>query len=135
MQKIQLFVTTIIALTLIGCGDAAKITGTVKLKDGTPFSDGAVTFENDRMNVYSPLDRNGKFSLYQVKPGDGVPPGTYKGRIEFNTDSLDPGNVPDREAAIAAKMPFPVKYTSFATSGLTLTVETRKSVHLDIVLE
>jgi hypothetical protein len=134
MQRIQLFVIVIV-LTLVGCSDAARVTGTVKLKDGTPLPGGAITFEDERMNVYSPVDSKGNFSLYQIKPGDGVPPGTYKGRISFSLDALDPGNVAHREAAIAQKVPFPMKYLSFDHSELTLTVEPRKPVHLDIVLE
>jgi len=135
MQKIQLLVTMIAVLALVGCGDTAKATGTVKLSNGTVLTNAAITFENEKMSIFSPLDSNGNFSLFQNKPGDGVPPGTYKGRIEVNLDALDPGMVPDRDAAIAEALPFAWRYMDFDTSGLTLTVEPKKAVHLDIVLE
>jgi hypothetical protein len=109
-------------LVFVGCSDAVSVTGTVKLADGTPFTMGYVSFESATTNVIGPLDRNGNFSLFQIKPGDRVPPGTYRGAIMFGGTDEDP-------------LPFPSKYTSFATSGLTVTVERGKPVTLDIVLE
>ena len=135
MKKFQLLVTMIAVLALVGCGDTAKVTGTVKLPDGTTLSDAAIAFENEKMSIFSPLDSNGNFSLFQNKPGDGVPPGTYKGRIEVNLDAMDPGMVSDRDAAIARALPFPQKYMNIETSDLTLTVKPKEAVHLEIVLE
>ena len=134
IKSIQFFAVFIVLMAM-GCGGATKVTGTVTLKDGTPFTEGAVMFENETMSVYAPLDRNGKFTLFQNHPGDGVPPGTYRGRIVYDTDSLVPDNICNRETVLAQKMPFPMKYLSFDQSELTLTVEPGKRVTLAIVLE
>ena len=134
IKSIQFFAAFIVLMAM-GCGGATKVTGTVTLKDGTPFTEGAVMFENEAVSVYAPLDCNGKFTLFQNHPGDGVPPGTYQGRIVFDTDNLVPGDISNRETVLAQKMPFPMKYLSFDQSELTLTVEPGKSVHINIVLE
>ena len=118
---------------VVGCGDAASVTGTVKLADGTPLTSGMVTFESATTNVVGNLDGQGRFSLFQVRPGDRVPPGTYRGAIFYDTSLAE--SQAGRQARVANFLPFPAKYASLEKSGLTLTVQPRKAVHLDIVLE
>ena len=121
-------------LVAAGCGgDATSVSGTVKLADGTPLTSGMVIFESDTTNVISNLDERGRFSLFQFRPGDKVPPGNYQGMISYDTSAQE--SAAGLQANAASFLPFPVKYTSFNTSGLTLTVERGKSVQLDIVLE
>jgi len=103
---------------VLGCGGGTAVTGTVKFADGTPFTEGDVVFENESMNIIGYLDSQGRFSLFQVKPGDQVPPGIYRGAITPRVGVV-----------------IPVKYTSSATSGLEIVVEPGKPVHLDIVME
>ena len=100
------------------------VTGTVKLADGKPLTIGFITYESVTTNVIGTFDEQGRFSLFQARPGDRVPPGTYRGAISY--DISETGE---------SRLPFPGKYTSFDTSGLTLTVEPGKPVNLEIVLE
>jgi len=118
---------------VVGCGgDAAKVTGTVTLADGTPLTAGRITFESATTNVIGNIDSQGRFALFQHRPGDRVPPGTYRGLIYYDTMEQD---MQRREGDHRSFLPFAPKYASFETSGLTLTVEPRKAVHLEIVLE
>jgi len=103
---------------ILGCSDATPVTGTIKWADGNPFTEGIITFENEKTNVVGTLDAQGHFSLFQMKPGDRVPPGSYRGAI-----------TPEMYVQI------PSKFTSVTTSGLAITVESGQPVHLDIVLE
>ena len=105
---------------VLGCGGGGTaVTGTVKFADGTPFTEGDVIFENETTNVVGYLDSRGRFALFQVRPGDRVPPGTYRGAISPNCPSII----------------IPLKYTSSITSGLVITVEPGNPLHLDIVME
>lgn len=117
-------------LVAVGCGgNTAAVTGTVKLANGSPLTSGLVTFESATTNVVGNLDSQGRFSLFQIKPGDRVPVGTYRGSITTSGTPVydDKGN----------ELPslIPAKYSSLETSGLSVTVEHGKPVHLDIILE
>ncbi len=127
-------------LAAVGCGDAISVTGTVKFADGTPLTSGYVTFESDTTNVIGPLDKEGRFSLFQFKQGDRVPPGNYRGAIMYDISgaiSNDNNAMKMTDEQITKKyLPFPPKYSAFSTSGLTLTVEAGKPVpKMEIVLE
>jgi len=130
------FFLVLCCVFLAGCGgDAASVIGTVKLADGTPLTSGFVTFESSTTNVVGYLDERGRFSLFQARPGDRVPPGTYRGAISYDTTAAESAAGMQEEGVVRNFLPFPSKYTSFETSGLTLTVEPRQKVQLDIVLE
>ena len=126
-------------LFAVGCGGDIRVTGTVKLSNGSPLTDAAILFESATASVFSHLDDGGNFTLYQMYPGDGVPPGVYRGQIQFDTSSVLPESLTMDEsrwrALLEERMPFSTRYLSFETSELTLTVERGKPVHLDIVLE
>jgi hypothetical protein len=128
---------TLPLLLTIGCSDATSVTGTVKLADGQPLTAGYVSFESATTNVIGPLDKNGHFSLFQIRPGDRVPPGTYRGMIVYDLSSFASaeGMNASGDDIIKKYLPFPVKYTAFDTSGLTVTVEKGKPVKMEIVLE
>ena len=128
----------VFAVVLVsGCGSSGqKVVGTVKLPDGSPLSKGGIMFDNGQTNVIGNLDAKGRFTLYQFKPGDGVPPGNYQGMIRYEVDipfGLSPAA---RNAELAKLLPFSPKYLKMETAGLTLTVEAGKNVApLEIVLE
>ncbi len=119
-----------------GCGDTA-VTGVVKRADGTPLKSVNVVFDNGTTNVIGPTNDKGEFSLYQIKPGDGVPPGTYRGQVEVNVDGASTGMSDEAYQEYLSKtLGFSSKYLDFDTSGLTLTVEAGKPVpKMEIVLE
>ncbi|MCL2004992.1 MAG: carboxypeptidase-like regulatory domain-containing protein [Planctomycetaceae bacterium] len=118
MKKLYLLAILLTSLMIVGCGGGTKVTGTVKYSDGTPFTEGDIVFDNEATNVIGYMDSQGHFALFQAKPGDRVPPGTYRGTI-----------VPRIGVVV------PRKYTSTATSGLEIVVEPGKPLHLDIVME
>jgi len=120
-----------------GCGGGdTKVDGTVTLPDGSPLTEGVMMFDNGKTNVVGKLDAQGKFALYQFKPGDGVPPGTYRGMIQYEVEVAPELEGEARYAALAKALPFSPKYLELGTSGLTLTVESGKKVApMNIVLE
>ena len=121
-------------LIAVGCGgDAVPVTGTVKLTDGTPLTSGSMIYQSETINVVGNLDAQGRFSLYQQKPGDKVPPGTYRGAISYDTSQDNPVQV--EGVSRQSLLPFPAKYESFEQSGLTFVAEPGKPLHLEIVLE
>ncbi len=75
---IAFIVTTTLVLT--GCGDP-RVTGTVKYQDGTPLTTGTVVLQNDQSQGIGELRQDGSFDLYQIKPGDGLKRGVYRGYI------------------------------------------------------
>lgn len=110
-----------LALGSAGCGSRKyPVHGTVTLDDGTPLTKGLVIFE--RVDGGTPLSprgnvgQDGTYALSTEKPGDGVPPGRYKVLV----NPLDGSDVPDE----LKDLPFDIKYTKFATSGLEYTVPT-----------
>ena len=136
------FVCIQMLLIISGCSKNATVKGTVKFPDGTPLTKGTVVFESDKIRVSSQLNSKGEYSLSGSKPGDGVPPGTYKGWIlgaiadpppppKSATGRGAPNMraIPKREPLIADK------YQEAATSGFQLEItKTGKIIH-DIVVE
>jgi len=134
--KKSFYLLPLFLFLVIGCSDASPVTGTVKLADGTPLTAGYLMFESATTNVVGDLDSHGHFSLYQFKPGDHVPPGTYRGVVVFDTSLMDSNDQSfSKTQGGSTHLPFPQKYTSFNTSGLTVTVEPKKPVKMDIVLD
>ena len=104
-----------------GCGSRYyPVRGTVTLDDGTPVTRGMVVFERTAggppITARGTIQSDGSYQLGTDKPGDGVPPGKY--RVLVNP--LDMSDVPDEQK----QLPFDVKYTRFATSGLECEVAT-----------
>ena len=128
----------VLAFVLVsGCGSGdMKVEGTVTLPDGSPLTKGMMMFDNGKTSVVGNLDAQGKFVLYQLQPGDGVPPGNYRGMIQYDVEVSPELSDEARNAALAKILPFSPKYLGFDTSELTLTVEAGKQVpSLTITLE
>src|SRR5947209_3106568 len=108
-------VALFVLLGAAGCGDKYyPVRGTVTLEDGSPVTNGMVVFERAEGGVpitaRGTIQTDGSYQLSTSKPGDGVPSGNY--RVLVNP--LDMSDVPDEQK----KLPFDIKYTKFATSGL-----------------
>jgi hypothetical protein len=119
-QTLRLAVAAGLALGLAGCaGGKIPVSGTVSLDDGTPLPKGLVVFERHEggppVTARGAVGPDGRYSLSTERPGDGVPPGRY--RVLVNP--LDLSDVPDEQK----DLPFDVKYTRFATSGLEFEVK------------
>lgn len=126
------------AFVAVGCGKA-KVTGKVYFSDGTTLLKvGVVNFTDDKIICKGEIDREtGEFEMRTFKPGDGVPPGTYKVYITEastfgsgkETKSLG-GSFEIIGSAISLISP---KYNIPEESGLTITVS--KSMKYDITLD
>lgn len=130
-MKLSVYPVVIIltcCLVAAGCGSGAtssrklvKITGTVKY-DGKPLPQGTITFVTTGQgatNAAGDLDSSGRYSLSTQEKGDGVPPGSYKVRIESwaSPPKMDASGLHPGKSAI------PKKYDNAEASGLTATVK------------
>lgn len=130
-------------LLAVGCGKC-KVKGKVTFADGSPLTAGTVNFTDDKNLFRGEIQNDGTFEMKTFKPGDGIDPGTYKvyltETLQFGesgrkgqTKSLDGEDSVDFEVIGVSKATVDQKYSSAATSGLSITVE--KSMTYDIVLE
>ncbi len=122
-----------------GCGKA-KVTGRVYFSDGTtPLTVGVVNFTDDKIICKGEINsETGIFEMRTFKPGDGVPPGTYKVYITEATNfgmGKDVKSVGDASYQVvgAATSLISPKYNIPEQSGLTITVN--KSMKYDITLD
>ena len=105
----------LVALSILGgCGRGITtypVRGAVTLSNGEPLAGATVSMEAvDRsVSATAQTDAQGRFALGTLKPGDGVPPGTYRAVVQPPM-----GADPDQPAP----MPFHPKYTRYETSGL-----------------
>ena len=83
----ELFCAIILAcLTLAGCGGQGFVPagGKVTFDDGTPVGGGGVAFMTDTFMADGDIKPDGTFVLTSLKPGDGLPPGSYKVTIGWS---------------------------------------------------
>ncbi|MDR3197160.1 MAG: carboxypeptidase-like regulatory domain-containing protein [Planctomycetaceae bacterium] len=99
---------------IFGCGQS-KVTGTVKFDDGTPLTSGGVTFTNLPQQASGAIKSDGSYELYELKPGDGVRPGTYQVTVSATT-----GGGSDGTPLVHLVDP---KFENPGTSGLTCEVK------------
>jgi hypothetical protein len=110
----------LLAVCAVGCGrQMAQVTGTITLDNGSPLTRGLVVFEGtvDGKPVMArgEVKADGHYLLSTAKPGDGIPPGTY--RVLINP--LDSSDIPDEQK----NLPFDYKYMRYDTSGLEYEVK------------
>lgn len=67
-----------LVFTVAGCGGKCQVTGKVTFSDGTPLTKGTVNFTDDNVLCKGEIESDGTYRMRTVKPGDGVPAGTYK---------------------------------------------------------
>ena len=72
------FVLTCLALT--GCGGQGFVPagGKVSFDDGSPVAGGGIVFQAGTFMADGSINADGTFTLSSLKPGDGLPPGTYQ---------------------------------------------------------
>ncbi|MCF0233466.1 MAG: hypothetical protein HUK22_00645 [Thermoguttaceae bacterium] len=139
----KILTLALLCILAVGCnGGRAKVTGTVTFDDGTPLTKGTVNFTDGKTMCRGEVNKDGKYEMRTFKPGDGVPPGSYKVYI---TDTLVFGDTREVEGRagedgpvtmnIVGKAGNPVapKYAAADSSGLTCDVKGRTTY--DIVLE
>jgi hypothetical protein len=109
-----LFVFVFVLPFIFGCGHP-KVTGTVKFEDGTPLTSGGVIFTNLPYQASGMIKPDGSYELYELKPGDGVQPGTYQVTVLATTGGGSDGTP-------FAQLIDP-KFGKPSTSGLTCEVK------------
>ncbi len=125
-------------VAVVGCSGRAQVTGKVAFTDGTPLNCGVVNFANDSTICKGEIDKNGEFRMRTFKPGDGVPPGTYKVYItetlKFGESNrtMQTGDVTVQIMGTTTNILDP-KYSNPDESALTITV--KGSMKYDITLE
>jgi hypothetical protein len=107
-----------------GCGNP-RVSGSVKFSDGTPLKGGIVVLQNEQSQGIGELNANGMFNIYQLKPGDGLARGKYRGYIMNAVVENEKGQV---SSAI------PEKYTHPEKSGIEYDTESGHG-KLEIVIE
>ncbi len=124
-----------VAVVATGCGKP-KVTGKVTFADGSPLTQGTVNFTDDKIICKGSIQDDGTFEMRTLKPGDGVPPGTYK---VYLTETMRFGDAVESTSLDAtAKMhetvnDVPPKYSNPEQSGLTIDV--KGSMKYDITIE
>lgn len=109
-----------LAFSLTGCGNRLyPVQGKVTLDDGTPLTKGLVVFEGGGgekpVSARGEIQPDGSFQLSTNRPGDGVPPGSYRALI----NPMDLSDIPDEQK----KLPFDIKYMRLDTSELSFEVK------------
>ncbi|MDR3197753.1 MAG: carboxypeptidase-like regulatory domain-containing protein [Planctomycetaceae bacterium] len=101
-------------LVFCGCGQGKRVGGTVKYDDGAPVTNGMVTFIKMPHQWIGTINKDGSYEMYELKPGDGVPPGTYQVTVSASSD-VGPNTTP-----VYLVDP---KFNNPETSGLTCNVK------------
>jgi len=130
----------IVALVAVaGCSGRAQVSGKVTFADGTPLDCGVVNFANDTTICKGEINKeDGTFKMRTFKPGDGVPPGTYKvyvtETLKFGDSGkeVSTGDVAFSMIGTSTNLVDP-KYSNPDESGLTITV--KGSMKYDIKLD
>jgi hypothetical protein len=102
-----------------GCGPRLQpVRGKVSLADGKPAAGSQVVFEGEqegaKISPRGDVQEDGSYSLSTFKPGDGVPPGKYRVRV-------NPPPMVNAEGPYIS--PFNAKYNDFQNSGLEFEVK------------
>ena len=107
---------------LSGCGPSNHVSGsgTVKYDSGEPVPNGTVVFRTDQHQFTGEIASDGTFRLGGLKPGDGLPPGTYK-VIVLGFDTNDKPVVDE-------------KFSDASKSGLSFEVKKGEKNHFDVVV-
>ena len=79
MRRNQFFVVVFAIIVVAGCGGSFIPTGgKVTYEDGTPVPAGGIVFETGNFMADGRIQPDGTYTLSSLKPGDGLPAGTYK---------------------------------------------------------
>ena len=123
-MKHNLIFLFLLLAVLCGCSDRVKVKGTVTYDTGEPVTMGMVKFVGEKTQATGSIQKNGTYVLGEIKPRDGVKPGTY-GVTVYSKE----GGGSDRSPI---KYFVDAKFENPATSGLTC--EVKKKTTYDIVV-
>jgi hypothetical protein len=119
-----------------GCSEKVSSQGTVKFPDGTPLGVGTVYLSNGLVMYQGAIQKDGTFSIGELKDGDGIPPGTYKVWI---ADANTTENVYDAKKENIIKridhIIIDPKFTDKNTSNLQFMIGKGQKNQIEIVVE
>ncbi len=124
-----------VAVVATGCGNP-KVVGKVTFADGSPLTQGTVNFTDDKILCKGTIKKDGTFEMRTLKPGDGVPPGTYKVYLTETTrfgDAIESTSLDATSAMHETVDDVPPKYSNPEQSGLT--IEVKGSATYDITID
>lgn len=144
-MKFHLFIILqlfwLVILLSAGCSDRVHVSGKVLLQSGEPITKGLVVFENEKLSGISDIKTDGSYSIGLIKPGEGIPPGTYNiaiqatgtmGGVKSDMGDISSNNPPE---VIPETSQVDMKYTLSRTSGLSIIIEAGKSITHDIIVD
>ncbi len=91
VSKLLALFSVLLLVACVGCGGRFKVKGKVVFSDGSPLTFGTVNFTNNDVICKGQIEKDGTFEMRTFKPGDGVPPGTYKVFISGTSQFVDSG--------------------------------------------
>jgi hypothetical protein len=108
----------------------------VKFFDGTPLGVGTVYLSNGLVMYQGAIQKDGTFSIEELKDGDGIPPGTYKVWI---ADANTIENVYDEKKENLIKridhLIIDPKFADKNTSDLQFKIDKGQKNQIEIVVE
>ena len=122
MRKYSCVIYLLLLIVLAGCGPKDQVSGggTVKYNTGEPVPGGTVVFKTAQHQYQGEIAADGTFQLGGLKPGDGLPPGTYQ-VVVLGLDTND-------KPLVAAK------YSDADKSGLSFEVKKGEKNHFEVVV-
>ncbi|MCF0233467.1 MAG: hypothetical protein HUK22_00650 [Thermoguttaceae bacterium] len=120
-----------VALSTVGCGEMAQVTGRVTFPDGKPLTRGQVIFTDDYYMARSDLDKNGEYRLHTLRRNDGIRKGHYRVYFAGTLGFAEDEGAEEEQSLDASMVLFSVRplidlqYASPNTSGFEVDVKRR----------
>lgn len=127
LTRSMICLCTLGLVTWSGCGPKSDLPKTVNAEgvvtlDGSPVDLATVVLIPDAGNYSASgvTDKDGKFKLKAFDEKTGAVPGSYK--VEITKTVVQDKGANGGEAVVSVGYGLPKKYSTFTTSGLTLTI-------------
>ena len=114
----------LLLLLFCGCSNRVQVKGKVTYDTGEPVTMGTVKFVGEKTQAIGHIQKDGTYRLGEIKPGDGVVPGTY-GVAVYSKDGADTSYAP-------TKYFVDPKFEEPATSGLVCEVKKRMTFDITV---
>lgn len=129
-KTIPMFFLLMFFLYLTGCSNGVKVTGTVKLVDGTPITQGSVVFDSKTDSFFGDIKSDGSYVTGGVKPEQKIPYGIYTVWLS-GTEKI----ANHSDSSYDVQIQIAKKYTSASTSGLQFELKPGGPKTFDIIVE
>ena len=94
MTKYHFFAIVLAFAVLAGCGGGGFVPagGKITFDDGSPVTMGGIVFATGTFMAEGQIQPDGRYTLSSLKPGDGLPPGTYT--VTISSEGRDANEQP-----------------------------------------